>query len=167
MNAVFSLNKSLTDQLPCSVKVDILNLVVAPPSIDRGAETPVLGLLQRSEAVSVETCETRLSSFQHLHVLHPAVKHWDSYEGYRVNESGIIRNIMIHFDRLHICLNNTCFKYKHGIFRRKMGCLSFELLFQVMGDFKIISKEKKRNTFIYNTVSVNTACMCVSVCLCV
>lgn len=40
-----------------------MTLVVAPPSIDRGAETPVLGLLQSCEAVSVETLKTRLGGF--------------------------------------------------------------------------------------------------------
>lgn len=56
---------SLTDRLPCSIKVDIVNLAVAPPGIDRGAETPVLGLFQCSEAVSEETLKTRLSRLQH------------------------------------------------------------------------------------------------------
>lgn len=41
----------------------MLSVVVAPPTVDRGAEQPVLGLLQSSEAVSEETLKTRLSGF--------------------------------------------------------------------------------------------------------
>lgn len=65
-------------KLPCSVKVDTLNLVVAPPRIDRGAETPVLGLLQSSETVSEETLKTRLRGLQHRHVLDPSMNNWDA-----------------------------------------------------------------------------------------
>lgn len=68
-------------KLPCSVKVDILNLVVAPLGVDRGAETPVLGLFQSSEAVYVETLKTRLGGFQNCHVLHTTVNHWDPCVG--------------------------------------------------------------------------------------
>lgn len=59
--------------LPGCIKVDILTPVVAPPSIDRGAETPVPGILQSGEAVSEETLKAGLGRFQHGHVFQPAV----------------------------------------------------------------------------------------------
>lgn len=59
--------------LPGSIKVDILSPAVAPPSVDRGAEAPVLGFLQSGEAVSEETLEAGLGGFQHCHVFQPAV----------------------------------------------------------------------------------------------
>lgn len=65
--------------LPYSVKVDILNLVVAPLGTDSGTETPVRGVLQCGEAVSEETHETRLSSFQYLHVLESTVDHRNAW----------------------------------------------------------------------------------------
>lgn len=41
----------ITENLPCIVKVNTLNFVVAPPRIDWGAETPILGVLQGRETV--------------------------------------------------------------------------------------------------------------------
>lgn len=64
--------------LPGCIKVDILNPVVAPPSIDRGAETPVPGILQSGEAVSEETLKTGLGRFQHCHVFQPTVNLGDA-----------------------------------------------------------------------------------------
>lgn len=49
--------------LPRSIEVNTLRFVVAPPGIDSGAETPVLGLLQCCEAVSEKPLKTRLGGF--------------------------------------------------------------------------------------------------------
>lgn len=64
--------------LPGSIKVDILRPAVAPPSVDRGAETPVFGFLQSGEAVSKETLEAGLGCFQHSHIFQPAVNFGNS-----------------------------------------------------------------------------------------
>ena len=40
-----------------------MTLVVAPPSVDGGAETSVPGLLQSREAVAEETLKTGLGGF--------------------------------------------------------------------------------------------------------
>lgn len=60
--AVFALT-GFNRYLPCSIEVYILNPVVAPATVDRGAEKPVAGLLQSSEAVLEETLKARLSGF--------------------------------------------------------------------------------------------------------
>lgn len=67
--------------LPCGVKVDVLNLVVAPPAVDRGAETSVPGLLQSGEAVFEETLESRLGGFQQGHILKSTMNHRDACMG--------------------------------------------------------------------------------------
>lgn len=73
--------------IPCDVEVDILNLVVAPPAVDRGAETSVLRLLQSGEAVFEETLEARLGGFQQGHVFKSTVNHRDTCMGR--NSSGL------------------------------------------------------------------------------
>lgn len=67
--------------IPCEVEVEVLNLVVAPPAVNWGAETSVLGLLQSGEAVFEETLKARLSGFQQGHVLKSTVNHRDACKG--------------------------------------------------------------------------------------
>lgn len=63
---------------PGSIEVHTVDFVVAPPGVDRGAETSVLGRLQSGEAIFKETLEARLGGLQHLHVLHTTVNHRDA-----------------------------------------------------------------------------------------
>lgn len=78
--------------LPCTIKVHILRLVVAPPRVDRTAEKTVLGVLKCSETVPEEPLKTRLGGFQDFHVLHPTVNQWKAWMRERETKEKAIRN---------------------------------------------------------------------------